>query len=335
MGVEQQLNSATDYINKIGNSRFLITGGAGFIGSNLTDYLISKGAKSVKILDNLSTGFENNFVKHQGNPNFEFIHGDITNVDDCNHACKNVDIVFHQAALGSITRSVDNPLATHENNATGTLNMFVAARDAGVKRVVFASSSSVYGDSLTLPKVEGGEGNPISPYAVSKLISEKYSFAFSGLYNFECIGLRYFNVFGPKQNSKGAYAAVIPNFVEKILSNQQPIINGDGLQSRDFTHIDNVIQANLLAAFTDNPKALNNVYNIAFGAGTSVKSLCEMIIEKSGKSIEIKYGPVRPGDIRDSLADISKARDLLGYNPTMSMEDGLGLTLDWYKTVLA
>lgn len=323
-----------DYINRISGTKFLVTGGAGFIGSNLVDFLLEHGAKHVRVLDNLSTGYEHNISRHFGQPNFELIIGDITQKEDCDKACRDTDIVFHQAALGSITRSVNDPLATHENNATGTLNIFVAARDAKVRRVVYASSSSVYGDSITLPKVEGQEGNQISPYAVSKSVTEKYAFTFYGLYGFENIGLRYFNVFGPKQNSKGAYAAVIPNFVEKILAGQSPIINGDGLQSRDFTYIQNVIQANILAAFTDNKAALNNVYNIAFGAGTSVKELCEMIIAKSNKSIDITFGPERPGDIRDSLADISKAKDLLGYNPDITMEDGLGLTLDWFKSVL-
>lgn len=335
MANEHQLSDFKNYISRISNSRFLITGGAGFIGSNLAEFLLANGAKHVRVLDNLSTGYEYNISDHFGKDNFELIIGDITVPADCAKACKDVDIVFHQAALGSITRSVNDPLATHENNATGTLNVFVAARDAKVKRVVYASSSSVYGDSLTLPKVEGQEGNPISPYAVSKLVTEKYAFTFYGLYGFENIGLRYFNVFGPKQNSKGAYAAVIPNFVEKILAGESPVINGDGMQSRDFTYIQNVIQANILAAFTENKDALNNVYNVAFGGATSVKALCEMIIEKAKNQIEITYGPERPGDIRDSLADISKAENLLGYSPDVSMEDGLGLTLDWFKAKLS
>lgn len=323
------------YISEIKSSRFLITGGAGFIGSNLAEYLLDHGAAHVRILDNLSTGFEENIRHHYGKENFEFIQGDVAHAEDCEKACEGMDIVLHQAALGSITRSVNDPLTTHKNNATGTLQLFYTAKEKGVKRVVYASSSSVYGDSLKLPKVEGDEGNPISPYAVSKLTTEKYAFAFSGLYDIECIGLRYFNVFGPRQNSKGAYAAVIPNFVEKILNDKSPIINGDGLQSRDFTHISNVIQSNILAAFAKNPEAVNQVYNIAYGESTSVVELCNAIIASSGKDLTPQHGPGRPGDIKDSLADISKAATLLGYNPKVSLEEGLETTLDWYKNKLA
>ncbi len=328
------MNSINKHIDRIKQSRFLITGGAGFIGSNIVDFLLANDAQLVRVLDNLSTGFEKNISEHTGKPNFEFIEGDITNPVDCETACEDIDIVLHQAALGSIPRSIDNPLATHENNATGTLNIFNASRLKKVKRVVYASSSSVYGDSVELPKQEGREGSPISPYAASKVVGENYAAAFSRVYDFESIGLRYFNVFGPKQNSKGPYAAVIPNFIEKILASEAPVINGDGKQSRDFTYIDNVVQANILAAFTENESALNEVYNIAYGAKTSINELCDTIIQKSGSQITAVHGPDRAGDIKDSLADISRAQKLLGYTPEVSIEDGLNGTIEWYKKEL-
>ncbi len=318
--------------NFIKNSSFLITGGAGFIGSNLVDYLIQNEAKKVRVLDNLSTGYIKNIENHLHLPNFEFIEGDIRNLEDCQKACEGIDYVSHQAALGSVPRSINDPITTNEVNISGFLNMLVAARDNGIKRMVYAASSSTYGDSKSLPKVEDVIGKPLSPYAVTKYVNELYADVFAKLYHLDIIGLRYFNVFGPKQNPHGAYAAVIPLFINAILSNTSPTINGDGLQTRDFTYIDNALQANMKAFFTNDSDASNQVYNVAVGDRTFLKDVWETLCLISQKNIKANYGPSRLGDIKDSLADISKAQNLLNYQPKVKIKEGLEKTFEWFKT---
>lgn len=318
--------------NFIKNSSFLITGGAGFIGSNLVDYLIQNEAKKVRVLDNLSTGYIKNIENHLHLPNFEFIEGDIRNLEDCQKACEGIDYVSHQAALGSVPRSINDPITTNEVNIAGFLNMLVAARDNGIKRMVYAASSSTYGDSKSLPKVEDVIGKPLSPYAVTKYVNELYADVFARLYQLDIIGLRYFNVFGPKQNPHGAYAAVIPLFINAILSNTSPTINGDGLQTRDFTYIDNALQANMKAFFTNDSDASNQVYNVAVGDRTFLKDVWETLCLISQKNIKANYGPSRLGDIKDSLADISKAQKLLNYQPKVKIKEGLEKTFEWFKT---
>jgi UDP-N-acetylglucosamine 4-epimerase len=318
--------------NFIKNSSFLITGGAGFIGSNLVDYLIQNEAKKVRVLDNLSTGYIKNIENHLNLPNFEFIEGDIRNLEDCQKACEGIDYVSHQAALGSVPRSINDPITTNEVNIAGFLNMLVAARDNGIKRMVYAASSSTYGDSKSLPKVEDVIGKPLSPYAVTKYVNELYADVFARLYHLDIIGLRYFNVFGPKQNPHGAYAAVIPLFINAILSNTSPTINGDGLQTRDFTYIDNALQANMKAFFTNDSNASNQVYNVAVGDRTFLKDVWETLCLISQKNIKANYGPSRLGDIKDSLADISKAQKLLNYQPKVKIKEGLEKTFEWFKT---
>lgn len=312
--------------------RILITGGAGFIGSNLAENLLKDERVSfVRVLDNLSTGSEENITEFKSNRKFEFVHADIRDYQSCLAACDNIDLISHQAALGSVPRSIDDPLTTNEVNITGTLNVFTAAKEKKIKRIVYAASSSTYGDHPGLPKQEDKIGNPISPYAVTKYVNELYAQVYARLYDMEFIGLRYFNIFGPKQNPKGPYAAVIPLFIETLLSNKQPVINGDGQHSRDFTYIDNAVQANLLSLFSPNAAAINQVYNIACGTQTTLQQLFEILKNEAGSSLQAMYGPERKGDVKHSLADISKAKKLIGYNPATSVEEGLRLTFQWYK----
>ncbi len=317
------------------NSNILITGGAGFIGSNLCEYFLSRGYRVV-CLDNFSTGYRHNLAAFEGNPNFRLIEGDIRNISDCRNAVEGIDYVLHQAALGSVPRSIDDPITSNEVNISGFLNMLVASRDAGVKRFVYAASSSTYGDSEPLPKVEDVIGKPLSPYAITKYVNELYADIFSRTYGIETIGLRYFNVFGRKQDPNGAYAAVIPKFVMKLLKHESPIINGDGNHSRDFTYIDNVIQMNELAMKTACPEAVNTVYNVAFGERNTlnelVKNLKEFLSAYDAKiaDVPVIYGPIRPGDIPHSLASVDKARQLLGYAPEFSFRQGLREAVKWY-----
>jgi len=315
----------------ISNSHFLVTGGAGFIGSNIVEYLLNHNAKKVVVLDDLSTGFASNIQPFLSKENFQFINGDIRNIDDCAKACIGIDYVFHDAALGSVPRSINNPIATHNVNATGFINMLIAARDAKVKRVVYASSSSVYGDSKVLPKVEHEIGKQLSPYAVSKMTNELYGEIFAKTYNMEIIGLRYFNIFGPRQNPDAAYAAAIPLFIDALLNNQPPAINGDGEQTRDFTFVANAVQANIKAMFASNINTQGDVFNIAVGERVSLNQLIQLLKKMIGSEIEPIYRTERPGDVRDSLADISKAKNILGYKPEFKIEAGLKYTLDWFQ----
>ena len=313
----------------------LITGGAGFIGSNLSEYFLGLGHKVV-CLDNFSTGHRHNLKDFVENPNFRLIEGDIRNIEDCNLAVAGVDYVLHQAALGSVPRSINDPITTNDVNVSGFLNMLVASRDAKVKRFIYAASSSTYGDSEGLPKVEDVIGKPLSPYAITKYVNELYAEIFSKTYGLETIGLRYFNVFGRKQDPNGAYAAVIPKFVTQLMHYDSPVINGDGNYSRDFTYIDNVIQMNELAMTTQDEKALNTVYNTAFGDRNTlndlVKYLKEYLSEFDAKiaDVEIVYGVNRAGDIPHSLASIEKAKTILGYNPKFSLQQGLKEAVSWY-----
>ncbi len=313
----------------------MITGGAGFIGSNLTEYFLSKG-HNVTVLDNFATGFHHNLVSFLNNENFKLIEGDVRNPQICSQAVQGIDYVFHQAALGSVPRSIKDPVTSNEVNISGFLNMIVAARDAKVKRFIYAASSSTYGDSEILPKVEDKIGKPLSPYAITKYVNELYADIFSKTYGMETIGLRYFNVFGRRQDPNGAYAAVIPLFVKQFMTHQSPVINGDGNYSRDFTYIDNVIQMNELAMNTVNPKSLNTVYNTAAGERTTLNDLVvylqHYLKEYDPKIAEIQViqGPHRAGDIPHSLASIDKAKELLGYNPLFSMKSGLMEAVKWY-----
>ena len=313
----------------------LITGGAGFIGSNLTEYFLAKGYKVV-VLDNFATGHRHNLAAVAAHPEFKLIEGDIRNINDCVVAVEGVDYVLHQAALGSVPRSIGDPVTTNDVNVSGFLNMLVAARDAKVKRFVYAASSSTYGDSQGLPKVEEVIGKPLSPYAITKYVNELYAEIFGKAYGLETIGLRYFNVFGRKQDPKGAYAAVIPKFVMQLMQHQSPIINGDGNYSRDFTYIDNVIQMNELAMTTTQPEAINTVFNTAFGDRNTLNDLVGYLkaylgeYDESIKNIPIEYGPNRAGDIPHSLASIDKAQRLLGYAPQFSLQQGLKEAVGWY-----
>ncbi len=317
----------------ISDKTFLVTGGAGFIGSNIVEYLFLHHAKKVIVLDNLSTGFIENLQPFLSRENFDFINGDICNIDDCNKACQGVDYVFHQAALGSVPRSIKNPIATHNVNATGFLNVLLAARDANVKRVVYASSSSVYGDSKILPKVEHQLGKQLSPYAVSKMTNELYGEIFAKTYSMEIIGLRYFNIFGPRQNPKGEYAAAIPLFINALRQNQAPALNGDGEQTRDFTFVANAVQANVKAMFAENINTKGDVFNIAVGERISLNQLVQVLKELIGTTVEPNYRDERPGDIRDSLADITKAQTILNYQPQIKIKEGLKYTLEWFKKI--
>jgi UDP-N-acetylglucosamine 4-epimerase len=312
--------------------RILVTGGAGFIGSNIVEALLKDPTVTyVRVLDNLATGSITNIEEFHSHSHFEFLQGDIRNYSACLQACDGIDLVSHQAALGSVPRSIDDPLTTNEVNISGTLNIFTAAKEKKIKRVVYAASSSTYGDHPGLPKVEEKIGKPLSPYAVTKYVNELYADVFADLYEMEFIGLRYFNVFGKKQNPKGPYAAVIPLFIKALLSDQGPTINGDGKHSRDFTYVTNVVDANRLSLFAKNVKAINQVYNIAFGKQTSLSELFEYLKRISGKNIEPFYAAERPGDVKHSLADISKAKNLLRYDPKISVEEGLKKTFEWYK----
>lgn len=313
----------------------LVTGGAGFIGSNLCEALLALGHRVV-CLDNFSTGHRHNIETFLSNRQFKLIEGDIRNLATCREAVEGIDYVLHQAALGSVPRSINDPITSNEVNISGFLNMLVAARDTKVKRFIYAASSSTYGDSESLPKVEDVIGRPLSPYAITKYVNELYADVFAKTYGMECIGLRYFNVFGRRQDPNGAYAAVIPLFVKQLLNNESPVINGDGEYSRDFTYIDNVIQMNLLAMRTEDKQAINTVYNTAYGERNTllqlVANLKEFLSEYNPevKDIEVKYGPYRAGDIPHSLASIDKARKLLGYDPRFSLRDGLKEAVKWY-----
>jgi UDP-N-acetylglucosamine 4-epimerase len=312
--------------------KILVTGGAGFIGSNLVEALLNRSdVQLVRVLDNLATGSEDNIKEFAGNPRFEFQKGDIRSVSDCMRAVEGIDVISHQAALGSVPRSMKDPLTTNDVNITGTLNILNTAKETGIKRVIYAASSSTYGDHPGLPKVEDQIGRPLSPYAVTKYVNELYAKVFADVYGLEVIGLRYFNVFGPRQNPKGAYAAVIPLFMQSVLSNEPPTINGDGEHSRDFTFVANAVQANIRAILTDNKEAINEVFNVAFGERTTLNQLFENIKSIAGSDLAPIYGPNRPGDILHSLADISKAKRLLGYDPAVSVRDGLKQTFEWYR----
>lgn len=310
---------------------FLVTGGAGFVGCNIVEYLLTFGAKKVRVLDNLSEGYYENLKEFESNPAFEFMQGDITVLEDCRNACEGIDYVSHQAALGSVPRSIKTPDKTNKANVDGFLNMLIAARDAGVKRFVYASSSSVYGDSAALPKIEENIGNPLSPYAVSKYVNELYAGVFHKCYGMEVLGLRYFNIFGPKQNPNGPYAAVIPLFIQGIFTNTAPYINGDGEQTRDFTFVENAVQANVRGLFATNPKAIGEVFNIAVGERITINHLFNELARLAGSDLKAIHRDDREGDIRNSLADISKANTLIGYDPQVRVNEGLERTLDWFK----
>ena len=317
------------------NKKVLVTGGAGFIGSNIIEYLLQKNNK-ITCLDNFSTGKKENIESFLTNSNFKLINGDITKLEDCQKAAENIDVILHQAALGSVPRSIENPLKTNEVNINGFLNILWAAKNNNVSRVVYAASSSTYGDSKKLPKIESEIGLPLSPYAVTKYVNELYAGVFSNLYGLELIGLRYFNVFGRKQDPDGAYAAAIPKFIKSFINHQSPILHGDGSQSRDFTYIDNVIQANELAATTKNPNSLNQVYNVACGSQSFLIELVEDLksllanFDSEINNINVVNGPERVGDVKHSLASIEKAKELLGYNPSHNLKEGLNSAIDWY-----
>lgn len=322
-------------MNQITNSKILVTGGAGFIGSNLCEHLL-KYDNQVICLDNFATGRTQNIQHLFDNPNFTLIVGDIRNLTDCHKATQGVDYILHEAALGSVPRSINDPITSNDVNVSGFLNMLVAARDAKVKKFIYAASSSTYGDSEALPKVEENIGKPLSPYAITKYVNELYADIFFRTYGLNTIGLRYFNVFGRKQDPNGAYAAVIPKFVMQLMKHESPVINGDGNYSRDFTYIDNVIQMNVLAMVTENPEAMNTVYNTAFGDRTTLNDLMASlkkylsVYDAEIGTIETIYGPNRVGDIPHSLASIDKAKRLLGYNPQFSMQEGLEQAVKWY-----
>ncbi|MDP9960037.1 SDR family oxidoreductase [Chryseobacterium lathyri] len=315
--------------------KILITGGAGFIGSNLTEYFLNKG-HHVVCLDNFATGHRHNIEPFLGNPNYKLIEGDIRDLEVCQKAVENVDYILHQAALGSVPRSIKDPITSNDVNVSGFLNMLIAARDANVKRFVYAASSSTYGDSASLPKVEDVIGKPLSPYAITKYVNELYADVFGKTYGMQCIGLRYFNVFGRRQDPNGAYAAVIPLFVKQLINHESPTINGTGDYSRDFTYIDNVIQMNELAMLTENPEAVNTVYNTAVGDRTTLNDLIGYLkkylseFDEKIADVNVIYGPNRVGDIPHSLASVEKAAKLLGYQPTHTIEKGLKEAISWY-----
>lgn len=315
--------------------RILVTGGAGFIGSNLSEYLLESGA-IVTCLDNFATGHRHNIESFLENVNYRLIEGDIRDLETCQIACEKQDFVLHQAALGSVPRSINDPITSNEVNVSGFLNMLVASRDQGVKRFVYAASSSTYGDSEALPKVENKVGKPLSPYAITKYINELYADNFKLTYNLDTVGLRYFNVFGRRQDPNGAYAAVIPLFVKQLMNYESPVINGDGTYSRDFTYIDNVIQMNVLAITTDNQLALNQVYNTAVGDRTTLLELVNYLkiylaeFDSEIAKIEVKHGPNRKGDIPHSLASVEKAKELLNYEPTHDIEAGIKEAISYY-----
>jgi UDP-N-acetylglucosamine 4-epimerase len=322
-------------INTKYGMNILVTGGAGFIGSNLAEKLLQdRRVLLVRILDNLSTGSIKNIESFKSDKRFQFVEGDIRDYKTCMEACSGIDLVSHQAALGSVPRSISDPLTTNEVNITGTLNIFNAAKENKVKRVVYAASSSTYGDHPGLPKEEDKIGNPLSPYAVTKYVNELYARVYSNVYGLEMIGLRYFNIYGPRQSPDGPYAAVIPLFAEALLSGHPPVINGDGTHSRDFTYVDNAVQANILSLFTGNTAAVNQVYNIACGQETSLIQLFGFLREAAQSSLQPVFRSERKGDVKHSLADISKATQLLNYKPGVSVQEGLIKTFDWYKQSL-
>ncbi len=319
------------HTEELSNYRFLVTGGGGFIGSNLVAYLLKHGAGKVRVLDNFSTGSRQNLKEFEDHPAFELMEGDIRDLDICRSAMRNIDYVSHQAALGSVPRSINDPVTSNDVNVSGFLNMLVAQNETdSVKRMVYAASSSTYGDSKELPKVENNIGKPLSPYAVTKLVNELYADVFHKAYGTETIGLRYFNVFGPKQSPKGAYAAVIPLFMQALKDGVPPTIHGDGEQTRDFTYVENAVEANIRAFFAVE-SAVNEVFNIAYGERISLNTLWETLQKVSGTTIKATYGPPRKGDVRDSLAAIAKANELLGYTPQFSVGDGLRITWDKFN----
>jgi len=321
------------HIQDLSNSRFLVTGGAGFIGGHIAEYLLKSGAKKVKVLDNLVNGFESNLSILKQYPAFEFIEGDIRNTETCLQACEGIDFISHQAALGSVPRSMKEPVYFSEVNISGTVNIFKAAVDKGVKQVVYASSSSVYGDEQTLPKQEDKIGNALSPYAVTKRTNELYAKVFSEAYGLKIMGFRYFNIFGPRQNPDGPYAAVIPLFVKGIINKTPVYINGDGEQTRDFTFVENAVQINVKGMLTDNAVAFGKTYNVAIGERFTVNQLYKICQQQLKSDFAATYREPRVGDIRDSLADISLAKDLLGYQPTKKFEDGLIETIKYFKNL--
>jgi len=317
--------------------RILVTGGAGFIGSNLVEYLLKYGVGLVRVLDNLSNGYRENIQEFATLPNFEFVEGDIRNLETCKESVAGMDLVAHLAALGSVPRSVADPITSNEVNISGFLNMLVACRDeAGCQRMVYAASSSTYGDSAELPKVEGREGKPLSPYAVTKAVNEMYADVFSRVYGMHTIGLRYFNVFGPKQNPNNPYAAVIPLFCKHFLEGTRPTIYGDGETSRDFTFVENAVQANVLALLYGLDKTdliqlkSHEVFNVACGDQTTLNQMVQILQQLTGKSLEPIYGPERPGDVKHSKASISKIKEQLNYQPRQRFEEGFGFALGWY-----
>lgn len=312
---------------------FLVTGGAGFIGSHITEYLLKNRAGKVRVLDNLATGLQKNVDLFASYDNYEFVEGDIRDPEVCKKACEGIDYVSHQAALGSVPRSINDPITSNDVNVGGFVNMLTAAKDAGVKTFVYASSSSVYGDEPNLPKREEKVGTPLSPYAVTKKANELYASVFGPLYGMKLVGYRYFNVFGPRQDPNGPYAAVIPLFVSGILNNDTVYINGDGEQTRDFTFVDNAVQANVRGMLCENEAAFGEVYNVAVGENFSVNFLYEEIRRILGAEHEATYREPRAGDVRNSLADISKAKELLGYEPTKRFMDGLIQTVDFFKAM--
>ncbi len=325
----------TNQLELLSSSTVLVTGAAGFIGSNLCEALLETGSKVIG-LDNFVTGHKKNLAAISKNPNFTFIEGDIRNLDDCHKACNGVNYILHQAALGSVPRSINDPITSNDVNVGGFLNMLVAARDAGVNRFIYAASSSTYGDSKALPKVEEKIGRPLSPYAITKYVNELYADNFKRTYDLDTIGLRYFNVFGRKQDPDGAYAAVIPKFVMQLMKHESPVINGDGSFSRDFTYIDNVVQMNLKAIVSENQEALNNVYNTAYGERTTLNELVALLKEYLSEfdaeiaNVEVKKGPERKGDVPHSLASVEKAKTLLEYDPKFDMKSGLKEAVKWY-----
>ncbi|NQX78334.1 SDR family oxidoreductase [Gilvibacter sp.] len=321
----------TYHNQSLADLKFLITGGAGFIGSNLVQYLLDHGAGHVRVLDNLSNGYKENITPFLSAQNFEFIEGDICDLQTCKDAMEGMDYVSHQAALGSVPRSINDPITSNSVNVSGFLNMLVAQNESDtVKRMVYAASSSTYGDSKSLPKVEDRIGKPLSPYAVTKYVNELYADVFYKTYGTQTIGLRYFNVFGPKQSPNGAYAAVIPLFMNAVKNNEPPTIHGDGSQTRDFTFVQNAVEANIRGMFAGD-EAVNEVYNIAFGDRISILDLWEHLADLSATDIQPTFGETRRGDVKDSLADIGKAKRLLGYDPQYSVKQGLGVTWEYFK----
>jgi UDP-N-acetylglucosamine 4-epimerase len=327
--------SEKEFTHSIHKQKVLVTGGAGFIGSHLVDSLLAAG-NEVVCLDNFATGRKQNLEQAYRNKNFQLIEADIRQLDTCREAVKGAQFVFHHAALGSVPRSINDPVSTNEVNVGGFVNMLTAAKDAGVKRFIYAASSSTYGNHPGLPKVENLIGEPLSPYAVSKYVNELYAQVFGRTYGMETIGLRYFNVFGERQHPEGAYAAAIPRFITGIMKGESPLIHGDGTNSRDFTYIENAVQANFLAASTRNPEAINQVFNIAYGEATTLNELTQTIMEllaeqnPSIREVDIKYGPERIGDIRHSLANIERARSILGYKPLVNIREGLQKCVKWH-----